>query len=123
MEKLNNYIVETRDVYETKLKFKPVAAALSVGGAILGGLGLILAGTDVLPAIGTSCLVAAVASLLTGWEKVTTNKIIGKQVKVRLNQMTFDEYSNLAKDDFARTSSLVYNEKTGEFFIWGYIME
>ena len=124
MNKYENYIVETQDIYETKIKFLPKSGIISGCAAVASSFLLHFGiGVDLIPAIGTSALAAITAFLLTGWKTVPTEKVIGEKVKIRLTNMTLGEYGDLAKDNFAKASTLEYDEETGDFYIWGYLMK
>lgn len=124
MNKYENYIVETQDIYETKIKFSPKSSIISGCAAVAGSFLLHFGmGVDLIPAIGTSALAAITAFFLTGWTTVPTKNVIGEKVKIRLTDMTLGEYGDLAKDNFAQTSTLEYDKETGDFYIWGYLMK
>lgn len=124
MNKYENYIVEAQNIYETKIKFSPKSSIISGCAAVVGSFLLYFGmGVDLIPAIGTSALAAITAFFLTGWKTVPTKNIIGEKVKIRITNMTLGEYGDLAKDNFAKTSTLEYDKETGEFYIWGYFMK
>lgn len=119
MNKYENYIVETQDIYETKIKFSPKSGIISGCAAVASSFLLHFGiGVDLIPAIGTSALAAITAFLLTGWTTVPTEKVIGKRVKFRLNDMSFSEYGNMVKESHARKTALDYDETTNEYFVW-----
>lgn len=124
MNKYENYIVETQDIYETKIKFSPKSGIISGCAAVASSFLLHFGmGVDPIPAFGTSALAAITAFIFTGWTKVPTKNVIGEKIKIRLTNMTLGEYGDLVKDNFAKTSTLEYDEETGDFYIWGYLMK
>ena len=124
MNKYENYIVETQDIYETKIKFSPrsgiISGCAAVASSFLLHFGI---GVDLIPAIGFSALAAITAFFLTGLTTVPTKNVIGEKVKIRLNDMSFSEYSNIIKENPAKKAVLDYDETTDEYFIWCYFID
>ena len=127
MEEFEKYIVQRENLYETKNKLSLKSSLISVCAAIVGGtvLGLALDPNPVSwgLAFGASGLAATLSFLFTGWTKISTGKVVGERVKVRLNGMTFEQYHELVKACQVRLSDLEYDSKNGEFFIWCYLIK
>ena len=127
MEEFEKYIVQRENLYETKNKVSLKSSIISVCAAIVGGTILGLA-SDPNPvslglAFGASGLAATLSFLFTGWTKVPTEKVIGERVKVRLNDMTFEQYHDLVRICQVKVSNLEYDSQNDEYFIWCYFIE
>ena len=127
MEEFEKYIVQRENLYETKNKVSLKSSIISVCAAVVGGtlLGLALDPSPVswAMAFGASGLAGTLSFLFTGWTQVSTGKVIGERVKVRLNGMTFEQYHKLVKMCQVRISDLEYDSKSGEFFVWCFFIE
>ena len=127
MEEFEKYIVQRENLYETKNKISLKSSLISVCAAIVGGtvLGLALGPSPVswAMAFGASGLAGMLSFIFTGWTKISTGKVIGERVKIRLNGMTFEQHHDLVRACQVRSSDVEYDTKNDEFFVWCYLIK